>query len=68
MTLDEALELIRETNEPLATVLEHILSEQKHYTRIQDEVVRILIEHAMTNKDQPYTLDLSILTKILKTN
>ena len=68
MTPEEALDLIRETNEPLAVILEHILQEQRHNTKVTDEIVRVLLEHAMTNPDKPFTLDLSFLVKILRTN
>lgn len=68
MTTKEAIELISETNEPLALVLQEILDNQEKIARSQSVVIEGLISYLMTPEDKPFTLDLSFLLRILKNN
>jgi hypothetical protein len=48
MSPKEAIELIRETNEPLAVILERLLHESERTARAQEGVIEALINHFLT--------------------
>jgi hypothetical protein len=63
MTPEEAIELISETNEPLAEVLRKLLKDQNQIRHSQEKVMEALILHMMGT--DPYKIDLSFLKEIL---
>ena len=65
MSLKEALEAIREVNEPLAVVLAEIIDRQDQLDHNQTKVLEGLIEHLMTPPGNPSQIDLSFLISIL---
>lgn len=60
----EAINLIAETNEPLATVLAELLRKQEVIRKNQEEVVSYLITHILNG--QGNTLDLTVIARMLK--
>lgn len=68
MDLSEAIELIRETNEPLAIALSEIINQQDKITKSQATVMESLILHLLTPPGQPSVIDLNFLVKMLKDN
>jgi len=68
MDLSGAIELIRETNEPLAVALQAIITEQNRIGKSQEKVIEALILHLMAPPGNPSTIDLTFILKTLKDN
>jgi hypothetical protein len=63
MDIEEALDTISETNEPLAILLRQILKDQNQIRHSQVKVIEALILHMMGT--DPYKIDITFLKEIL---
>ena len=63
MKPQEAIEYIRETNEPLAVVLEDLLTKIDRIDHSQANVIEAFINHMISPGS---SIDLSVLVKILE--
>jgi hypothetical protein len=63
MTPEEALELIAETNEPLAVILRDMMTKVNRLDHSQENIIEVLLTH-LTSQDSG-TLDFTVLMDVI---
>ena len=65
MELNKALETIRDTNEPLYTVLSEMVAKLDRVDRSQEQVIEAFIAYIISPEGNPSGIDLTVLMSIL---
>ena len=65
MDINEALETIKETNEPLYTVLAEMVAKLDRVDRSQETVIEAFIAYIISPEGNPSGIDLTVLMSIL---